>query len=81
MKYKPNNKRTVLTKYDSVPFISTKEPFKLIRSFADVTTLIRYLPPPFIYLFFAITLSLSFPPPFVWSQITGVPQSYVSCVL
>ncbi len=32
-------KRMDLTKQDSVPVIHTKEPFKRIRSFANVTTL------------------------------------------
>ena len=37
----PTIKRTALTKYDSVPFVRTKEPFKRIGSFANVTSLIN----------------------------------------
>ena len=36
----PTIKRTALTKYDSVPFVRTKEPFKRIGSFANITSLL-----------------------------------------
>ena len=39
----PTIKRTALTKYDSVPFVRTKEPFKRIGSFANVTSLAEIL--------------------------------------
>ena len=35
----PTIKRTALTKYDSVPFVRTKEPFERIGSLANVTSL------------------------------------------
>jgi len=35
----PTIKRTAVTKYDLVPFVHTKEPLKIIGSFASVTSL------------------------------------------
>ncbi len=38
VKYEHDNKRTTLTKYDSVPFVPTKELFKRTGSFVNVTS-------------------------------------------